>query len=136
MQSFGELIKSKREEEGISLQKLSDRLEGKITPSYIYRLEKKERNPSFTVVCLLTEALNIDLREVFDSFGFSYLLEKNSEIDKILKGNKKYIQVLEDIIKYTNGSSSDISLGDVVNRIESLRKENLIEKGCSPCRTK
>ncbi|GIP52951.1 helix-turn-helix domain-containing protein [Paenibacillus vini] len=76
---FGTIIKRERMKQELSLAKLADNLGGlgkRINPSYINRLEAGDtENPSFVVVCYLATALNIDIREVFNVFGFDHLLK-------------------------------------------------------------
>lgn len=78
---FGAVIKRERIKQELSLAKLADNLGvlGKrINPSYINRLEAGDtENPSFVVVCYLATALNIDIREVFNVFGFDHLLKSD-----------------------------------------------------------
>lgn len=68
--TFGSIVQRERNKKDLSLAKLANMLEEKIDPSYINRLEKNEKvNPSFKIVLALTEKLDLDLREVFRSFG-------------------------------------------------------------------
>lgn len=77
--TFGLIVQRERNRQGLSLAKLSSLLNNEIDPSYINRLEKEQKNPSFKVVCLLTSALNLDVREVFRSFGFAHLITNYDE---------------------------------------------------------
>lgn len=77
--TFGLIVQRERNRQGLSLAKLSSLLNNEIDPSYINRLEKEQKNPSFKVVCLLTSALNLDVREVFRSFGFDHLITNYDE---------------------------------------------------------
>jgi transcriptional regulator with XRE-family HTH domain len=95
---FGDLILEKRKEKNLSLQKLSNVIGGEITPSYINRLEKKEKGkPSFDVVCQLTQALEMDLAEVFSSFGYSSMMPsaENQQADITFTDHKGHIIAIE-----------------------------------------
>lgn len=75
--TFGAIVKRERERQGLSLAKLAkERLNGEVNASYINRLETGEKHsPSFQIVALLSKALDLDIREVFKSFGFEALIE-------------------------------------------------------------
>lgn len=77
--TFGLIVQRERNRQGLSLARLSSLLNNEIDPSYINRLEKEQKNPSFKVVCLLTSALNLDVREVFRAFGFENLITNYDE---------------------------------------------------------
>lgn len=69
--TFGDLLLETRKGKGYSLKEVSELLNGEITPSYINRLENKHKeNPSFTVVCELAKALEMNMTEIFSSFGY------------------------------------------------------------------
>lgn len=75
--TFGDIVHRERNKKDLSLAKLANMLEEKIDPSYINRLEKNEKvNPSFKIVSALTKELDLDLREVFKSFGFGALISR------------------------------------------------------------
>ncbi|WP_170211371.1 helix-turn-helix domain-containing protein [Robertmurraya siralis] len=91
--TFGLIVQRERNKQGLSLAKLSSLLNNEIDPSYINRLEKEQKNPSFKVVCLLTTALNLDVREVFRAFGFENLITNYDEeavfaIDEFIRLHK------------------------------------------------
>lgn len=91
--TFGLIVQRERNKQGLSLAKLSSLLNNEIDPSYINRLEKEQKNPSFKVVCLLTSALNLDIREVFRAFGFENLITNYDEeavfsIDEFIRLHK------------------------------------------------
>lgn len=72
---FSDIIKRERNRQQLTLKELSEKTDGKINPSYINRIEgNKQHNPSFEVVCELCEALNLNINEVFKSFGYSSLI--------------------------------------------------------------
>lgn len=91
--NFGEIIKRERNRQELSLSKLSEKLGGLITPSYINRLEAGEKtNPSFIFVCSLATALSLDLREIMKVFGFEHLLKvdlnsPSNTIEEIIRLN-------------------------------------------------
>lgn len=91
--TFGLIVQRERNRQGLSLAKLSSLLNNEIDPSYINRLEKEQKNPSFKVVCLLTTALKLDVREVFRAFGFENLITNYDEeavftIDEFIRLHK------------------------------------------------
>lgn len=91
--TFGLIVQRERNKQGLSLAKLSSLLNNEIDPSYINRLEKEQKNPSFKVVCLLTSALKLDIREVFRAFGFENLITNYDEeavfsIDEFIRLHK------------------------------------------------
>lgn len=97
---FGAILNRVRKQEGRSLKELADILgtdeEGKynITPSYLNRLEKGEKeNPSFKMVCLMIEKLGLNPVEVFKCFGFENILKT---------GHSKESERIEDIIRTAN----------------------------------
>lgn len=95
---FGDLILEKRREKNLSLQKLSNEIGGEITPSYINRLEKKEKGkPSFDVVCQLTKALEMDLAEVFSSFGYGSMMAstESKQVDMIITNKEGHAFSIE-----------------------------------------
>lgn len=83
--TFGELVKKKREEKGLSIHQLSRDLDGEISVSYLSRIESgKKQNPTFVLTIKLVEELDIPLEDVLESFGFSkeLLTGKKSENGK------------------------------------------------------
>lgn len=95
--NFGAILARERKKENKSLKDLAEILgrnqEGKynITASYLNRLEKGEKeNPSFWMVCLMIDRLNLNVREVFKSFGFENVLPpaidvKTTNIKEIIR---------------------------------------------------
>ncbi|WP_071396611.1 helix-turn-helix domain-containing protein [Bacillus tuaregi] len=72
---FSDIVKRERNRQQLTLKELSEKTDGKINPSYINRIEgNKQSNPSFEIVCELCEALNLNINEVFKSFGYSSLI--------------------------------------------------------------
>ncbi|TCK01343.1 UNVERIFIED_ORG: helix-turn-helix protein [Anoxybacillus amylolyticus] len=70
---FSKLLFYKRGELNLSLREIAEQTN--IHPSYLWRLEMDDaRSPSFEVVCKLIEVLSLDVKEVFDAFGYGYLL--------------------------------------------------------------
>lgn len=77
--TFGHIIKRERQNKGLSLAKLSKvifkELGVSLNASYINRLESGEQqNPSFTIVCALSSALDLDINEVFRAFHYENLI--------------------------------------------------------------
>ena len=70
--TFGKLIQRERNRRNISLHQLSERTG--ITPNFIHRIELGEnKNLSFYNVCVLSEALTLNLKDVFTLFGHENL---------------------------------------------------------------
>ncbi|WBL15233.1 helix-turn-helix domain-containing protein [Sutcliffiella sp. NC1] len=87
--SFGEILKEKRMERGLSLRQLSEI--SNIEASYINRLEKGDReNPGFSTVCALAKALNVSGDEILNSFGYEQLGSNQksevTEVDSLIQG--------------------------------------------------
>ncbi|WP_026673771.1 helix-turn-helix domain-containing protein [Alkalihalobacterium bogoriense] len=81
---FGLIIKRERNNQGLSLAKLSkvifNELGVSLNASYINRLESGEQqNPSFAIVCALSSALNLDINEVFRAFNYENLIADYNE---------------------------------------------------------
>ncbi|MBY6270085.1 helix-turn-helix domain-containing protein [Parageobacillus thermoglucosidasius] len=69
--TFGAVVQRERKKRGWSLEELSKQLGGSISPSYLFRIENGEKNnPSFQTVAKLIEVLELNIEEVFQSFGF------------------------------------------------------------------
>lgn len=64
---FGQAIKKRREELGISQEQLA--LRADLHRTYISDVERGERNPSLTTITRLTAALEITVSELFSNYG-------------------------------------------------------------------
>jgi len=149
MKKFGELILQARTRSEYSLQTLSDLVGGKITPSYINRLEKGEKsNPAFIVVCLLVQALDLDFYEVLGSFGYKDIAsssphlnadilitdEKGSTLSLECKANLSSEQkvllnrAVTQIIHYVQADKPYGHLPNVVEVIENIRESKQKER--------
>lgn len=121
---FGSLVKRTRAEQSLTLQGLSDKTSGEITASYINRLETgKKSNPSFDVVAELCKALDLDIREVFQSFGFEALIKDFNQdavftIEEVFRLHKIR---LSDIL----GNQKDYAIGERL--LHKEEKEQLIK---------
>lgn len=62
-QAFGQILRARREEAGLTQQKLADRIEG--VRSYIQFLEYGKQTPAATTVIVLAEALGMEPAELF-----------------------------------------------------------------------
>lgn len=122
--TFGELVKRERKQKEISLAKLSQLMNDEINPSYINRLEKGEKeNPGFRIVLGLCKALNLNMIEVYRSFGFESLASDESE-----QNNEFSIEDLfrlHNIVAPTPNVHEDLGLGQL-NYIDHSEKEALI----------
>lgn len=118
---FGDLILERRREKNLSLQKLSNEIGGEITPSYINRLEKKEKGkPSFDVVCQLSLALDLDIADVFSSFGYTSMIPnpQPQKTDIVVTDNEGTVIAIECKSNVNNLSTNQIDyLQEVVNHI-------------------
>ena len=63
---IGSRIKELRKTRGLSQERLSERAE--ITPNYLSRVERGTENPTLDTLIKLTDALGVEMWEVFD-FG-------------------------------------------------------------------
>ena len=121
---FGRLVKRARTEKDLTLQELSEKTKGEITASYINRLETgKKSNPSFDVVAELCKALDLDMREVFQSFGFGALIKDFNQdavftIEEVFRLHKIR---LSDIL----GNQKDYAIGESL--LQKKEKEQLIK---------
>ncbi|WP_035668105.1 helix-turn-helix domain-containing protein, partial [Halalkalibacter akibai] len=122
--TFGELVKRERKQKEISLAKLSQLMNDEINPSYINRLEKGEKeNPGFRIVLGLCKALNLNMKEVYRSFGFESLASDESE-----QNNEFSIEDLfrlHNIVAPTANVHEDLGHGQL-NYIDHSEKETLI----------
>jgi len=134
VQTFAELIKEERVRRKWSLNKLGE-LAG-LTSAYIHRLESGERdNPSFTVVCQLVVALELDFSKVTQSFGFQHLFEpyqNEGDKDITIKShhilNKELFQSVIDMIsQYITHKEPHGILPDLISALELLRKQHQIK---------
>lgn len=116
---FGDLIAKARKEKEYSLQQVSDLLDNEVTPSYMSRLEnKKQENPSFSVVCGLVQVLDIPFHEVLIVFGFETLAEH------LFQNNRKSVEIViksdenKELAKFGQGEGRDFleeeSLGEII----------------------
>lgn len=98
--SFGEMVRRERIKSGKSLKVIEEHSTKKetvikdgqeveeekvqITASYLNRIEKGNReNISFNIVCFLIQELNLDINEVFESFGYKDIVSKNVKHENI-----------------------------------------------------
>lgn len=92
-ESFGAILRRVRKEKKLTLVEMCDEIgtdeNGKplLSPSYLHRLESGERdNPTIQIVGLLTEKLDLDLREVLKCYGFEQLInpQLQGKLDNIV----------------------------------------------------
>ncbi|WP_026673978.1 helix-turn-helix domain-containing protein [Alkalihalobacterium bogoriense] len=102
--TFGQILKRERNKQGLSLVKLSSKINNAINASYINRLETgDQQNPGFTVVCMLCSALNIDMREVFRAFNYESLItnynkEAEFSIEELIRLHKVKVPMENEIL--------------------------------------
>lgn len=130
--NFADLVKFKRELNGITLKELEE-ITG-ITASYISRIEKNQRNGvSAQNVFNLAQALNISLDELERAFDVKLSqLYKDNIIEK-LKNKFDYVaikQAIDVIISIANNSSDYYkSLNKLMQLVESIRKNRVMVIG-------
>ncbi|MFE8698282.1 helix-turn-helix domain-containing protein [Cytobacillus sp. FJAT-53684] len=106
---FGLIVKRSRTEQNLTLSELSEKTNGLITASYINRLENGQKTkPSFDVVAELSKALNLDMREVFLSFGYESLINVQEQ-----EGYS-----IEDVFRLTNIKLPGVFNERLINREE------------------
>ena len=133
--SFGELIKKNRKSKKFTLQRVSDKTRGYVSPSYISRLEKSEKeSPAFSVVCEIANALEMDLEDVFRSFGYEELIlkreegvrfnvsESNISTDNELEANVCVEKIVQLIKEYVEGDETYGTLPQIIHHIEQLKQ--------------
>jgi len=137
---FAERLKSARMMNGLSLQDLAVRLQGRISRQAIHKYEKSEVLPDSEMIALLSDALGIRpdffIRETFVELGeinFRKIIklpvkERNSIIERTRELLERYIE-LEEIMGVQNTFNNPITLGsvesfdDIENAVIELRKE-------------
>ena len=77
--TLGNVIKRAREKEGMTIEKLSEKVG--VTTRYIYRIENEGKKPSFDVLNKLIHVLSINSESIF----YPDKYEKDSEIDALLR---------------------------------------------------
>ena len=134
-ESFGELIKRNRKSKKFTLQRVSDRTRGYVSPSYVSRLEKSEKeSPAFSVVCEITNALEMDLEDVFRSFGYEELIlnreqgvrfnvsSSNISMENEAQANVCVERIVQLIKEYVAGDEAYGKLPQIIHHIEQLRQ--------------
>ncbi|MEI8389152.1 MAG: helix-turn-helix transcriptional regulator [bacterium] len=64
LSNFGKKVKQLREEKGWSQEKLA--LDIEVDKSYIGRIERAERYPNLKTIIKLADALNVQVKDLFD----------------------------------------------------------------------
>ena len=75
---IGEVLKKYREQEGLSLEELSNRLQNKIIRQNLHNYENARTRLRLTRFIMICEALHLDPVEVFDEINMKYL--KNAKL--------------------------------------------------------
>jgi transcriptional regulator with XRE-family HTH domain len=124
--TFGAILGRARKDLGLSFKELEKELSKDnpenpiITASYLNRIENGNMdNPSFKIICLLVEKLNLDFNEVIKSFGFKLGLNANDKFKDI----EQFIR-LSDINAplYQDGGAVFESRNLILNEKELLLK--------------
>lgn len=123
---FAERLKSARMMNGLSLQDLADRLQGRITRQAIHKYEKGEVLPDSEMMGYLSEALGVRpdffVRETFVELGevkFRKIVklpvkEQNSIIERTREMLERYLE-LEEIVGVQTKFSNPITLKSIVS---------------------
>lgn len=132
---FGDLVYLARKKKGYTLQEVSELSNGFLSPSYINRLEKKDKeNPAFAVVCELCHILDINLIEVIRSFGYvdyfhfnhqEVYIRRIEEVDDLEIKVEKCIEEIFGLVRMYVYCDEDEMFGiipHVIDRMEQLRK--------------
>ncbi|BBW98889.1 helix-turn-helix domain-containing protein [Geobacillus subterraneus] len=116
---FSKLLFYKRGELNLSLREIAEQTN--IHPSYLWRLEMDDsKSPSFEVVCKLIEVLGLDVKEVFDAFGYGYLLNHLEEED-FLAGK------VQSEVKRAMREEGFHYIGRIVEIIEEGKKKTYVQ---------
>ena len=120
---FGKLLERERKNLNFSLKDLEK--ESSVNSAYIYRLEKGTReNPGFTTVCDLINALNLDVSEVFRSFGYSNLAVKYQDEEELSeKINKELMNNLTKLILNYLLDQPNARLSEIMSLLENMKQE-------------
>lgn len=100
--TFGRKLAEIRAKKGISQEKLAEMIE--YSPNHISKLELARTNPSFELLIKISNALDIELKELFD-----FSIEPNPEELKqklhkyIDKASEKQLKLLHNLYKIING---------------------------------
>ena len=78
-ETLGHIIKTARENAGITIEALANKVD--ITERYLYRIENEGKKPSFDVLHKLVRELNISA----DSIFYPEKPSKDSEIDDLVR---------------------------------------------------
>lgn len=125
MPSFAELVKTKREEKGLSLNALAK--ECGINASYILRLEQgTNKQPSFSNTMRLSRALDIKQSDLVEAFGVQELNRdetKTLKIDENItnKKSKSNINKMMKIIENMDGNSN-FAIESITNLLKEVNK--------------
>lgn len=90
---FAKKLKQIRKQRHLTLEKFSELVD--ISPNHISKLESARTFPSFQLISRIANALNIDIKELFDFDGDKdeeYI--KNEFVQMIKHSNPKYLNTL------------------------------------------
>ncbi|OAA87792.1 hypothetical protein [Clostridium ljungdahlii] len=135
--TFGSIIRRERKKSGKSLKEIEKEMtvkvkkvkDGKevieedalITASYLNRIENENRvNVSFNLVCLLIKKFNLDLIEVFKSFGYGDIIANNMKQNSIKQDD------IETILKETNFEAPIIIDGKEEKKVLTNNEKDMI----------
>lgn len=136
--TFGDFIKTIRQEKGLTLKEVSELMDNKqyVSNSYLSKLESNVRlNPTMDTVAAICKAYNLSLNEVAKFFGITesegiedlkILLLNSSYVfaEKIADGKTKLIlnNLINHISMYVNNKTIDRDIeGNILKTIDSLK---------------
>lgn len=136
--TFGDFIKTIRQEKGLTLKEVSELMDNKqyVSNSYLSKLESNVRlNPTMDTVAAICKAYNLSLNEVAKFFGITesegiedlkiLLLNSNYVFaEKIADGKTKLIlnNLINHISMYVNNKTIDRDIeGNILKTIDSLK---------------
>jgi transcriptional regulator with XRE-family HTH domain len=95
---FAKKLKKLRKKRHLTLEKISELTD--VSPNHILKLEGGRANPSFSLISRLSEALNVEIKELFN---FDDLQPESYIKDEFLKlinfSDEKHLQTLYKIHK-------------------------------------
>ena len=103
-ETLGHIIKTARENAGITIEALANKVD--ITERYLYRIENEGKKPSFDVLHKLVRELNISA----DSIFYPEKPSKDSEVENLLRMLSACDERSLEIVKATAKALIDTAL--------------------------
>ena len=95
---FANRIKMLRKKRGLTLEKLSEIVD--VSPNHISKLESARTNPSFPLIVKLAQALQVEIKDLFDfEDDKDSALIKKEFLDMVKYTDAKYLKALYNIHK-------------------------------------